>query len=144
MSIQRGRKSAAQLAILPTIGGERPKPPSNLTATQAKVWSEIASTKAADWFNHDTFPLLAAYCRHIDSANLLAAQINAIPMDSLTDKDSLARYDLLLRMRRSESKSIVELATCMRLSQASRMRGDRSVAGNLTNQSADKPWAEAS
>jgi hypothetical protein len=136
MAIQRGRKSAASLSIVPLLPGQRHKPPSDLTSEQAAIWRDIAATKPADFWSADNFPLLADYCRHIATANQLAFEINQII--DLSDKAVLSRLTSLLNLRKQETACIVQLATAMRLSQQSRYRADAAIP---TTGDQGKPWA---
>jgi hypothetical protein len=137
---QNGRKSAASLAVVSTILGNRPSPPACLTLSQAALWRAVVGTKPADWFTADSHPLLVAYCRHVATADMLADVINAVDPAYLTDDAELARLDKLLLLRDRETKAIRGLATVMRLSQQSRLKAETAYTMAAKAGDADKPW----
>ncbi len=110
----RGRKSAAQLAVAPTVVEIVPRPvaPMGLTDEQASEWDAVVARMPADWFPRETHGILAAYCRHVVAsgrvAQLIAAQDRAESID-------ITEYDVLLRMQEREGRAMSALATRMRL-----------------------------
>lgn len=136
----RGRKSVASLAVVHTLPGQRPEPPEELSAEQGEVWRSVAATKPADWFQPDTFPLLAAYCRHVASARVLAAAIDGFDPAWLGDADGLDRYKDLLAMRERETRAMTALARSMRLTQQSRYKAETAHTAHQNAGGAKKPW----
>ena len=137
-----GRKSAAEIGLVVTLPGQRPEPPTDLTAPQAAIWRAVVSTKPADWFGADTQPLLRSYCRHTASAETLAKHIA-----KLEDADDLdiGLYADLLKARDRETRAMAALARSMRLTQQSRYtpQAAGTKAGSV-GAAARKPWeAEA-
>lgn len=137
---QRGRKSAASLAVVTSLPGQRHEPPGELTDDQAAIWRSVVATKPTDWFGEDTHPLLSAYCRHIVAAQVLAEAIDTFNPAWLADEEGLKRYDRLLAMRERETRATTALARSMRLTQQSRY--DHKTANTAANGSsgARKPW----
>lgn len=133
------KRSAASLAIVtPELG--RPKPPAELTAAEAALWDAVVSTKAAEWFTRDTFPLLIAYCRAKVGADIVAGQIEKFQPEWLDTEDGLKRYDLLLRMQDRQGKLLATLATKMRLAQQSRY-GAQGANSHVKRQGKENtPW----
>ena len=115
--------------------GRRPPPPADLTAPQAKIWREIVDSTPDGWFSAVQEPLLAAYCRHVCSADELARMIN-----KRKPEDDLRRYDTLLRMRERETKAISSLATRMRLTQQSQMHPRTAARAMGGGQAGQKLW----
>jgi hypothetical protein len=140
--MQRGRKSSAKLATLMPLPGQRHEPPSDLTPEQAKVWRQVVATKPGDWFTADSHPLLAAYCRQVATVNLLSVQIDAFEGDAINviDPKQLAAYDKLLLARTREVKSLVVLATAMRITQYSRLKPETAATQAINAGDASKPW----
>jgi hypothetical protein len=136
----RGRKSAASLAVVAAMPGLRPEPPAELTPEQADVWRAVAATKPADWFGADTHPLLAGYCRHVAAARVLAGAIDAFAAPDLSTGEGLRRYGRLLAMRERETRAITALARSMRLTQQARY--DARTANTAANRAggAPRPW----
>lgn len=115
----RGRKSAASVEVIQRGSAEkinRPDPPLDLTQEQSQVWWTVVESLASDWFQPDTYPLLAAYCRHTISARKVGQLIEAAEAAPELD---IEEYDRLLKMQEREGRAISSLATRMRISQQS-------------------------
>src|SRR5689334_824896 len=78
-----GRKSAAALSVVPFEPAKRPDPPDNLGEAGTRLWHAAVSAYPAGHFD-GALPLLEAYARTVDSAELLHRDINAYdgPMTS--------------------------------------------------------------
>jgi hypothetical protein len=118
--IQRGRKSSAELAVVPGVPRidaiQKPDPPAELTPDQAETWKITVAAMRRDWFGPENGPLLVQYCRHVTNANVVAKAITATDI-----KADLARFARLGAMQARETSAIISLSTKMRLThQASR------------------------
>jgi len=115
--MQRGRRSAAALAVVPASPLEtvqRQKAPYELNDEETEIWEAVVGDYAADWFSPSTVPLLTAYCRHTIQARRVAELIEkAIGNPDLAVQD----YDRLLKMQERESRAISALASRMRIAQ---------------------------
>src|SRR3972149_2797928 len=92
---QRGRKSAAAIAIISESGIEtdrRPHPPVSFTA---------------DWFPRETLPLLELYCCHTVSARKIE---QLILQTEKAEEFDINQYDRLLKMRERESRTISSIS----------------------------------
>jgi hypothetical protein len=136
MVTQRGRRSTAQLSVI-TIPGQRHEPPRGLTKPQAAVWRSVVATKPSDWFSVDTHPLLAAYCRHTATADVLAAKIDAIETEAADCSD----YKTLLSQRDRETAALLKLAQSMRLTQYSRFKSETAATQAANSGDGEKPWS---
>ena len=118
--MQRGRKSAAALTLVPKVAPveivERPRAPSDLTEEARREWDSVVATMSADWFPRETHALLAQYCRHVVTARRIAQLIEQAEQGS---ELSLDEYDKLTAMAGRESRAIAMLCTKLRLSQQS-------------------------
>lgn len=133
----RGRKSAASLAVVTVMPGQRPEPPEELTTEQAQEWRAIVARMPADWFLQESWPMLANLCRHIVTARKLGHVIDHTSVPS--DIETLREYDKLLGMRDRETKAIVNLSRQLRLSHQQRYQPK--TAGSKTRATeATKPW----
>lgn len=131
---KRGRKSSAELSVVPIdCKAQRPPPPADLTPAQAKIWTDIVDTSPAGWFR-DGDVLLGLYCRHVHTGNQLAKLIN----DCKVDLHDLQRLGRLLAMRDRETRMMMSLATKMRLTQQARIT-PRS-AGRQMEETGRKLW----
>jgi hypothetical protein len=115
----RGKQSTAALTVA-AIEERRPGPPESLTEAQAVIWRRIVGVYPADYFRPDSFDILAAYCRHVDAAKILNAEIDRYQPEWLTEDDGLKRYKTLLECRDRESRAAMALARSMRITHQSR------------------------
>lgn len=138
---QRGRKSAAQMSVVVgTIDG-RPRAPSDITKFQKDIWESTVAAEAADVFKSAALQqLLKEYCRHVETAGVLSAQIDEFDVAWLADEDGLKRYDRLLAMRDRETKAIGDKATKLRLTNQSRYTPQAAGTAAKKSQAERKPW----
>ena len=135
---QRGRKSAASLAVMQMAGPldrvERPDAPYDLTDEQATEWRAIVNRMPADWFTRETWPMLAQLCRHVIASRRLAMLIAAEETG-----EGMLNTDLWLKLlaaQERESRAISSLSGRMRLSQVATLRQDRTEKPRTGS----KPW----
>lgn len=151
--IQRGRKSAAGLAVVTTMPGQRVAVPKTLAPAEAEVWRAVVATKPADWFTADSHPLLVAYCRHAAMADHLSDHIGeamkthtaSVLVGNVSAASlALASLDDLLKMRDRETKALNTFARAMRLTQQSRLKAETAATAhgraNGTTGTTKKPW----
>tara|TARA_R110000824_G_scaffold40166_2_gene120656 strand:- start:12059 stop:12472 length:414 start_codon:yes stop_codon:yes gene_type:complete len=116
----RGRKTSATITTLPTAkrtpAQERPKPPATLTKPAAEIWVGIVDRLPEEWFPRETWPILEQYCRHILSCKVIDTRIDDMEKRTNFDVDD---YDKLCKMRERETRTMLSLATRMRLTQQS-------------------------
>jgi hypothetical protein len=137
---KRGRKSASELSVVRiALEGCRPKPPSDLSAQQAQIWREIVESVPGGWISPAQEPLLAAYCRHVSSADRLSAMIDKSEPD-LKVAVELQRFGKLLSMRERETRALSSLATRMRLTQQSQMHPRSAGRAWEGNHAGPKLW----
>lgn len=111
------KSSEAQLVRAVTSLPTRLSPPSDFPPSESEVWRSVVSTKPVDWFQADSAPLLAEYCRAVVMTDRLAMMIEAAM--TAPDEDGPSLKDLL-KMRDVESRRAATLAVKMRLTQQSR------------------------
>ena len=134
---QRGRKSAADMAVAPVADVSatyRPYAPPELTKEQAAEWTAIVDRMPADWVPKETHGLLAQSCRHIVAARHVA---QLIEQHEGADDFDLDHYDKLLKMQEREGRAASSLATRMRITQQAKY-SDKKGAGN--SKPISKPW----
>lgn len=144
---QRGRKSAASLAAVTRIPGQRMPPPEELMEEQAEEWRAIVATKPPEWFQRDSQPLLVDYCRHTVICRHLARFIGAFPMDQIITPEGIEQFDGLSKLYDRHSKAVASLAVKLRLAPQSRY--EAKVAGTASKNAAagggaSRPWEIAS
>lgn len=129
------RKSAAALAVVQGGGraDARIPPPSDLSETEAELWSEIVDSKPADWFDVDSAPVLKEYVRAIVTCDQLARVVgqalNGAGMDLKTALD----------MRDKEARRLTSLATKLRLTQQSQYTAKSAATANR-RAAGKRPW----
>lgn len=133
----RGRKSAAQLSIVPIgIDNRRPEPPIQLNASEATTWRAIVNDLPGGWVTAAQEPLLSAYCWHVETGSQLSKLIDATDFAS-ADLRHLGR---LLEMRNRETAAAASLATKMRLTQQARMHPRTAARRTEGQPSGTRPW----
>ena len=134
---QRGRKSTAQLAVVPIkCEAQRPPPPADLTQDQAKIWRDVVATTPAGWFREGDV-LLGLYCRHVHTANVLAGIINSFSVEDC----EMQQLNRLLTMRERETRMLTHLATKMRLTPQARI-SPRSAGRQMESAGSRRPWED--
>jgi hypothetical protein len=131
MSRHRGRKSAAELAVVPISAVQRPEPPAEFDEREAEIWRQTVGGMRADWFGVETHPLLRCYCHEVALVDFLAATLRTTPTG---DK----AYGKLLGMHSRVTKTMLTLARSLRITpQSNRMssRDGRDPGGGRP-----KPW----
>ena len=110
---QRGRKSQAELSVIPTTARiERPAPPPHLTSNQAQEWIDVVDNHPADWFPPYTHTQLSAYCRHADYGIYVAKMIENTRSKKTVDVDLL---DKLGKMHERETRIMLSTGTKLRI-----------------------------
>ena len=136
---QRGRRSAADLAVIRGEFGKRPEPPPDLAAAEATIWKAVVSSEPADFFaTAATRDMLKAYCRHVATADRLTAVINEFETGWLKRADGVERFDDLTRMRDREARAALMTAVRLRLTNQSRYTAGR--AGTAAAHVGPRPW----
>jgi hypothetical protein len=150
---QRGRKSAADLAVVTAEGlsaVRRPDPPEELTDEQAHEWRCITNRLPADWFPRETHGMLAQYCRHVIAARRVAQMIDSLESELAKEADqaeegaaraavilgAVKAMDRLLKMQEREGRAISSLATRMRISQQATLDREK----RKPNKPEKRPW----
>lgn len=137
----RGRKSAAAQVVIQGGFGNRPEPPEDLSSAAAEIWRRTAASEAVDFFRTAALQaMLADYCRHVETSDVLTSQIDAFQPEWLADEAGLKRYDMLTKMRERETRSAADKATKLRLTNQARYT-PRAAEHAARKQSIEaKPW----
>lgn len=141
---QRGRKSAASLAVVTPIADHRPAPPEGVSAEQAAEWTAIVRRLPVGYFPRECHGLLAAYVKHLATFRLLSESIDAFQGAWLADDDGLKRYGDLLALREREGRAMSSLATRLRITPQSRIYAKTAgVAAANAGHGGRKPWEQS-
>lgn len=137
-----GRRSAASLSVVAgTIDG-RPRAPSGLSKFQREVWDRTVANEAADTFRTAALQqLLTEYCRHVEAASRLEAQVQAAMKEGA--EVALEDLDRLLKMRDRETKALADKATKLRLTNQSRYTPQAAATASKKAATERKPWQMA-
>lgn len=116
---KRGPKSAAELAIVPTIkpAASRLAPPKHLSPGARTVWLEITASRPPEFFDAGAVPLLETLCTATSEHRRLSAWLERI-----TDLDELAKVTRLLD---AHALRIGSAATKLRLSNQAKYDAQR-------------------
>jgi len=142
----RGRKSAAAQAVVIEGGfGSRVEPPAELSDAASEIWRRTVASEAPDFFRTAALQsMLADYCRHCETADVLTSQIDAFEPEWLADEAGLKRYDLLGKMRERESRAAADKATKLRLTNQARYTPRAAEHAARKSSTERKPWEAAS
>lgn len=144
---QRGRKSAAELAVAqvaPLDSVDRLHAPIHLSDAEREIWLLTVNDQPASAFTPTHIPLLEQYCRHVIQARILAEEILNFDRAWLADDDGLKRYDRLLAMQEREGRAASSLATRLRITRQA-VDDPKTVGRAGRNQPRTrKPWELAS
>jgi hypothetical protein len=127
--MQRGRKSAASLAVVTPFSTGRTPPPIHLSEEEQAEWRALTGCMPADWFPRESHAALAALCRHTVRSRVLGAQINGIQDKCLKTEEGVRVLDKLLAMLERETRCVAALSRSMRLTQQTRV--DKGAAGRM-------------
>jgi len=116
----RGRKSSAELTVVPSVLViRRPEPPACLTDEAAAEWRAVVDTFAADHFNRGLQPVLEGYCEHAAARRKIGQMLKEAEEERDDgDAPTVASYDRLLLMHERESRALAALAVRLRIANA--------------------------
>jgi hypothetical protein len=118
--------SVVPVTALPT----RLDPPEDFPLAESEIWKAVVATKPVDWFDQDSAPLLAEYCRAKVMCDRLAARIDLASNEELKD---------LLKLRDMEAKRLTSIGVKLRLTQQSRYTPKAAATANKAS-NAGKVW----
>jgi hypothetical protein len=146
MAEKRGRTSRAETATAVVIDGgfgQRPEPPAELTDKQVEIWRLVVASEPQGYFATEAQRgLLADYCRHRESANMVSAVIESFKGEWLKNAEGARRYKDLLKMREIETRATTGLARSLRLTNQSRYRPDKAETLARNAAIGPRPWDE--
>jgi hypothetical protein len=134
---QRGRKSfEGKLSVVPFVAPLLDVPEC-LSASEGRIFSDMAAAMPAGWFRADSIPLLIEFSRAVDACNKLAA---------MRDTPDISMRDLaaLLSAHEKQARLVINLATKMRLTQQSRILPDQAGRDVVNKPVLQPPWSGGS
>jgi hypothetical protein len=125
---QRGRKSAAALAVVPDQPGVPALAvPPGLTQAERNVWLATVNSQPADHFGIEHVPILVEYARHVCRSHVIDEQLKGFDPEWLATDEGVRRYEKLSGVAIKTAGMIQRLATTMRLTHQSRYRADKVI-----------------
>lgn len=125
------------------FGKQRPEPPEDLDDHQAAIWRSITLSEAADFFDSEALRgMLADYCRHKASGNMLSATISTFKPEWIKTGEGAARYKSLLNMREKEVRAANACLRGLRLTNQSRYTPKTAASEARRAVKGLKPWEE--
>lgn len=141
---QRGRKSAAQVAVAAQVGSitheNRLRPSAHLSDAEQGVWARLVNDHPASAFSETHRDMLELYCQHIIQAQVLTDEVQLFDRAWLADDDGLKRYDKMLAMREREVRSASSLATRLRITRQATTDPKTVGRANSSVGRSRKPW----
>jgi hypothetical protein len=140
MTVKRGRKSAAELAIAPVAHViERPEPPYSLWRdAEADLFRQIVADLPPGWIGPRNSDLLAEYASHVVACQRLRQMIHA--HESGGEAFDATEWRALMRAHAQQSARVQSLATALRITPQATLdpkAGGRALAKHQTGR---KPW----
>lgn len=130
--VKPGPKSAAEMLVVSINSIPRVRAPESLPETQRARINALVASKPADWFQAADMPLLIELARHMDRADKLDAEMQALEVDDLEG------FRWLQPLANAESTRIQSLMRSLRLTPQSRYRADSAKANALPP--GPRPW----
>jgi len=137
---KRGRKSGAELQIVPVEFGKRPPAPKALNERQAEIWDRTVVDETDGHFKTRALQdMLADYCRHREMSEALGETINGFKPEWVKSSEGATKLASLLRMRDAESRAAADKATKLRMTNQSRYT-PQAAATAAKDADGPKPW----
>lgn len=152
---QRGRKSAAKLAVaasndgqsnVTVLGSTRPPPPDifKRNSREYVLWNLIVNAQVADYFTTGDLPLLEAYCRIVSRHEQVSDAADAAEY-TVTSAQGTEVVNPIFRLQGLLTQQMATLSVKLRL--AASTRYDEKKAATLARRAAEgdngakaKPW----
>ena len=113
------------IAVVP-IQPQRPDSPSHLSAEEAEIWRGTVNAMRPDWFiGKPAQALLQAFCLQVVLADDIAAQMRGLRRKRRRSARDEARYDALVAAHVDACKTLLRLASILRLTPLSNRQSIR-------------------
>ena len=139
----RGRRSgaASSTPVVEVEFSRRPTPPDDLNEQEAAIWTAVVNSEPVDFFGTAALRnLLADYCRHRASADMLSKLIGEFQPEWMDHPLGAKRYGNLTRMRDRETRAAADKATKLRLTNQSRYTPQAAATASRNVAKGRKPW----
>jgi hypothetical protein len=139
--MKRGRKSAAELSVVPVAGRiGKPLPPEDLTEGQADEWRAVVGSLPSGWVRREHYGILAAYCRHACRHQFLSQALDQYELEWINVEGGPERYAKLAAAAAKESAGMIACARQLRMMQQHQMHA-RTAGRRVADEPAGpRPW----
>lgn len=135
------RKSAAALSVVAGQIDHRPEPPDDLTEFQKDLWKRVVAGEPADFIKTAALQqILREFCRHAETAQVIAGAIDGFKPEWLATEEGLDRYAELLKLRDREVKGVLATATKLRITNQARYTTQAAGTASKKAGQERKPW----
>jgi hypothetical protein len=144
----RGRKSTAELALVAqgkvAVQVARIEPSGGLSEAERSIWLRVVEDWPAGTFTETHRDLLDLYAKHVATAAVLSAEVEAFPADMLRSYEGVRQYKALLEMREKESRAASSLATRLRITRQAAVDPKTAGRAHTAFSRERKPWEDVS
>lgn len=135
---QRGRKSAAKLAVVAPKVDDRPEAPDTLLDAEKTLFNAITASRSPGFFDAAAVDSLTEYVRLKTAVELMATQINDFDDAWLNTDEGVKRMKTLEAIRDQKQARMIQYATKLRLTNQSRYVPDKAI--NRPKKAPGKVW----
>ena len=137
-----GRKTQPDITVEPTLPGEIPAPPTELSEDEGREWTRFWEVSPANWYPRETWPLLIQLCRHIVNARWFGETMQEVRAGLLdpTNIDEIKHLEYITRLHDREGRAASAIMEKLRLT--TQQRVNRNVAAPIQTEGAPevRPW----
>jgi hypothetical protein len=133
-----GRKSAAELSIVPIQGAGRPPPPPDLDAIEAQVWKSVVDASPAYAIDPAAQLILKRLCAQAALCEQREARLRQLRDTKPDDDEELLA---LASAHGNGAKTVTFLLTSLRATPRSKMRL-RAADARTNKVPVDRPWED--
>ena len=137
----RGRKSSVSLAVVPAaLPGERPVPPAELDAAEARIWTAIIGALPPAWLDAAAQEILVRVVAQASVCECLEAQLREKRRPTDPDLDAIAT---LAAQHAASAKALAHLLGVLRATPRGRMV-PRGAGRQMAQMARVRPWEVSS
>ncbi len=137
----RGRKSSVSLAVVPpALPGERPAPPAEFDAAEARIWTAIVGTLPPAWLDAAAQEILVRVVAQARVCEGLEARLRELRRQADPDADAIAT---LAAQHATSAKALAHLLGVLRATPRARMV-PRGAGRQMAQVARVRPWEVSS
>lgn len=133
-----------RVRALPGREERRPPPPEGLTDGQARLWRGITESEPASLFEGEARQhMLRLYVEHAAFRAEVQGLIDRTPVDRMVDPEAAPAFEAMLKARDRETKTLVSLATRLRLTNQARYTPQAAGTAGRQHATSPRPWDDS-